>query len=661
MREDNRVLGRAQCVSEVTELRRRLEELEAALRESEERFRTLYEDTPLSHQSLDDNGCLLDVNQAWLDTLGYAREDVIGRWFGDFLTPESVSRFEQSSPRLQDTREVYRAELEMLRHDGMPIIVAFTGKPCRNERGDLTRTHCTLQDVTEQRKTEKTLRESEELHGITLDSILDAVFTTDDEGAFTFICANTDVIFGYSAEEVRAMGNISKLLGNNLFERDELEARGEVREVERIVTDKSGDVHLLLVNVKRASIKGGTVLYTCRDVSHRLRAEKEREGLEAQLRQAQKMEAIGQLAGGIAHDFNNHLQAIVGYTHMGMMGLTPEDRRYHDLEQVAKAADRAATLTLQLLTFSRRELLQPENIDLSVAEVDLMRMLRRVIGEHIELTFQAGDGPAVIYGDQSALSQVLMNLCLNARDAMPSGGTLTIRTERTVLDEGYCQRHPWATPGLYVLLSVADTGFGMSPDVVERVFEPFFTTKEAGKGTGLGLAMVYGIVKQHSGFIHATSEPGKGTTFRIYLPTADRSIEIPSATDRSSQAAGGTEVILLAEDDDMVRGIAVRVLQENGYTVLAAKDGAEAVQVFEENADHVDLALLDVVMPKLGGREAHDRIREIRPGIPVLFCSGYSNESIHSSLVLDEGLALLQKPYNPDDLLRALRATLDDS
>ena len=395
------------------------------------------------------------------------------------------------------------------------------------------------------------------------------------------------------------------------------------------------------------------------DITELKRVEEERAKLEEQLRQSQKMEAIGTLAGGIAHDFNNILHGIMGYADVAKMGLSPSDRVYQDIEHILKGAARAAELTSQLLAFSRRQMIKPTDLDLNNVIMGISEMLHRVIGEHVELDLKLGADSRTIYADSGTLGQVLLNLCVNARDAMPGGGQITITTEHVVLDDAVREAHPWASPGDYVLLSVSDTGVGMPPDVMKRVFEPFFTTKEMGKGTGLGLSMVYGIVKQHEGLIHCHSEPGKGACFKIYLPSVERIVEAKKTADDTPAPVGGTETILLAEDEEMVRDIAVLTLERSGYRVLAAKDGEEALRLFEEHRNDTEFALLDVMMPKVGGREVYETIRAHKPDLPVLFSSGYSKDAIHMGFVVEEGLETIQKPYSPSALLQKIREMLN--
>jgi len=393
-----------------------------------------------------------------------------------------------------------------------------------------------------------------------------------------------------------------------------------------------------------------------RERDARVRAEEEREEMQHQLLQSQKMEAIGQLAGGVAHDFNNMLQVIMG--HAQMIADTSQDPdAVESVSEILEGARRASELTRQLLLFSRRQVMSLQTLDFNDLVENMLKMIRRLIGEHIRFEWLPGAGVGSVRADAGMMEQVLMNLCVNARDAMPQGGVLAIETMNVVIDSDYCATHAWARPGRFVLLSVTDTGEGMSREVLDRVFEPFFTTKEEGRGTGIGLATVYGIVKQHDGMICVYSEEGKGSLFKVYLPMTEQKAEKVGSR-LEGAVVGGTETILLAEDDDLVRELARTILEKAGYTVLQAVDGQEAVSVFQSNPS-VDLLILDVIMPGLGGHDALDRIREIRPDVPALFSSGYSENAIHTNFVLHQGLALVQKPYSSEVLLRAVRKALD--
>jgi len=391
----------------------------------------------------------------------------------------------------------------------------------------------------------------------------------------------------------------------------------------------------------------------------RIRNEEEHEHLEAQLRQSQKMEAIGQLTGGVAHDFNNLLQIIIGYSDILLLhAISPEQSR--DLiEQIAGAGHRAARLVSQLLVFSRRQIMRPETLSLNETTADLMKMLGRIIGEQVQIRWHPASHLNYVFADRSMVEQALTNLCLNARDAMPEGGIVTIETREVTLSAQDCASNPEAQPGDYVLLSVHDTGCGMGEETLTHIFEPFFTTKPVGKGTGLGLATVYGIVKQHNGVIDVQSQPGKGSTFNLYWPVqpaGQHRIEIDAADE---PVAGGTETILLAEDDEAVRVMVRQVLEGAGYTVVAANDGADALAVLKDYPGRVDLAILDVVMPNMGGHEAYQRMQAEHPGIKAFFASGYSEDAIHKNFVLEDGLTLIQKPYSHRDLLRTVREVLN--
>ena len=384
----------------------------------------------------------------------------------------------------------------------------------------------------------------------------------------------------------------------------------------------------------------------------------EQESLEEQLRHSQKMEAIGLLAGGVAHDFNNLLQAVLGHTELALADMENSEQVKLSLEQVVRGGERAADLTAQLLAFSRQQVLSPIALDLNDVIAGLLKLIQRGIGEDIELEFIPGFNLGVVNADPGQMEQVLMNLCVNARDAMPDGGRVVIETRNVAGDCDCDDEHEGILPGPHVLLSISDTGHGMNETVQQQIFEPFFTTKEVGRGTGLGLATVYGIITQHGGCIGVESEPGKGTIFRICLPRIESEVKVVESV-AEGPVTGGKETVLLAEDEEMVRAYAVRVLGAAGYTVIAAADGAEALDLFRRHRDEIDLCLLDVVMPKMNGRELYDRVREIRPGVPVLFSSGYSQDAIHTRFILHQGLELLRKPFNRGELLRRVRQTLE--
>ena len=385
----------------------------------------------------------------------------------------------------------------------------------------------------------------------------------------------------------------------------------------------------------------------------------DRQELEGQLRQAQKMEAVGRLAGGVAHDFNNLLTAIFGYVEMVIEELPADSASRADLEEVLKAAGRAATLTRQLLAFSRQQVLQPRVLSINDVVQDVETMLRRLIGENIALRTVLAPDLGNVRADASQLEQVLMNLVVNARDAMPMGGKLSIETANAELTGEYANQQQPVVPGPYVMLAVTDTGIGMSPEIRARVFEPFFTTKEKGQGTGLGLSTVYGIVKQSGGYVWMYSEPGRGTTFKTYLPLVDAPVEKTAPATAVPQPLRGTETILVAEDDDVLRPLVRELLTRLGYTVLAAANADAALAVAREHSGPIRLLLSDVVMPGASGRELARRLAEARPDTRVLYTSGYTDDAIVHHGMLEPGLNYLQKPFTPDALARKVRDVID--
>ncbi|HEV8631507.1 MAG TPA: ATP-binding protein, partial [Thermoanaerobaculia bacterium] len=400
--------------------------------------------------------------------------------------------------------------------------------------------------------------------------------------------------------------------------------------------------------------EGGAIrgaLAMLRDVS-------DQQALEEQLLQAQKIEAVGLLAGGVAHDFNSLLTAILGYCELAQLRVGEGSEILSDLWEIRRAAERAAALTRQLLAFSRKQVLQPEVLDPNAEVRELEQMLRRLIGEDIQLATLLSPGLGTVRVDRNQLQQALVNLLVNARDAMPRGGRLLIETRNAQLDEAYSRVHPGARAGSYVLIAVSDTGTGMTPEVRRRIFEPFFTTKERGKGTGLGLAMVYGVVKQSGGYIWVYSEPGHGTTFKVYLPRVDSPAEGTEEEAAAAETLGGNETVLVAEDEEVVRALVVRLLRLRGYRVIEA-EGGEAALAAAADSDELQLLITDVVMGDFSGRQLADRLQARHPGLKVLFISGYTDESIASHGVLDPGIRLLEKPFTADVLARRVRQILD--
>ena len=429
--------------------------------------------------------------------------------------------------------------------------------------------------------------------------------------------------------------------------------------VERIfsIVCKNGEIKE--VEFKPTLLDDGRIVVILSDITERKRAEEEKAALQEELRQSQKMEAVGRLAGGIAHDFNNLLTVISGNCQFSLLELKEGDPLKGNIEEIKAAVDRATSLTRQLLAFSRRQILETKVLDLNTIIRDLDKMLRRVIGEDIELVTLLSDGLGTVKSDPGWMEQVIMNLAVNARDAMPSGGKLIIETTNVELDEPYAHSHVAVKPGRYVKLCVGDTGIGMPPEVREHLFEPFFTTKEKGKGTGLGLSTVYGIVMQSGGNIWVYSEPGLGTTFKIYLPRVDESLEeMREKVTREEPPCGG-ETILVVEDEQDVRRLTVRVLERRGYRVLETSCGDDALVLSKERKEPIHMILTDVVMPGMSGRQLADQLLPLHPKMKVLYMSGYTDNAIFHHGVLEEGINYIQKPFTIDGLARKVREVLE--
>jgi len=510
----------------------------------------------------------------------------------------------------------------------------------------------------ERRRAEEALRESEKRLQAILDNSPAIIFLKNTEGRYLYVNPQFAKLTPLTREQILGKTDDEIFLPAQAaaFRADDLKVlqAGVALEFEEVADQQDGP-HTSIVSkfpLRNAEGKVYAICAIATDIT-------ERKSLEAQLRQAQKMEAIGQLAGGIAHDFNNLLTVINGYSELMLLSLPVEHPHCATFEQIRQAGEKASRLNRQLMAFSRQQVLQPKVLDLNAVVANIDTMLQRVIGEDIDLLTILSPGLASVKADPGQIEQVLMNLVVNARDAMPAGGRLTIETADVVLDTDYARTHVAVNPGRYVMLAVSDNGCGMDAETQARIFEPFFTTKELGKGTGLGLSTVYGIVKQSGGHIEVYSEPGRGTTFRIYLPRIEEAAEAVEPGKAREQLPRGSETILLVEDEAGVRTLAKTILQTHGYTVLDAAQGKDAFLLSGQHEGLIHLMVTDMVMPEMSGREVAERLKPLRPNMKVLFMSGFTDKAMVHHGELGPGMAFLQKPFTPQTLARKVREVLD--
>jgi PAS domain S-box-containing protein len=545
--------------------------------------------------------------------------------------------------------------------NGVSRVYLSTKGPYRDAHGEIIGLLGVARDITERKRAEEEMRQSQQKLRIHFEHTPLAVVEWDLDFRVAAWNPSAERIFGYSRQE--ALGQHARFIVPPQY-RDAvdhvwlalLKQAGGARSTNDNLTKDGRAISCEWYNTPLVDDSGRVlgVASLVQDVTERV-------ALEERLRQSQKMEAVGRLAGGVAHDFNNLLTVILGYSQILADGLPEGSRLADNTAQIKSAADRAAAITRQLLAFSRKTVLSPRVINLNEIVVNLDSLLRRLIGEDIEVRTLPASDLGSVKADPSQIEQVVMNLALNARDAMPSGGTVTLETANITLDGRYARDHQSVEPGRYVMLAVSDSGEGMTPETQARIFEPFYTTKEVGKGTGLGLSMVYGIVKQSGGYIWVYSEPGLGTTFKIYLPRVDQPAEVVGGDNRSARVQRGTETILLVEDDEQLRALTSAVLTHCGYNVLVARAPEEGLAICKSTSHDIRLLVTDVVMPRMNGRQLAEQAHGIRPRMRVLYISGYTNDAIAHYGVLDAGLWFLPKPYALSSLIAKVREVLDSA
>jgi two-component system cell cycle sensor histidine kinase/response regulator CckA len=627
---------------------------ERELREREERFRQIAENI---------KEVFFVMDAAYQQTLyiSPAYEQIWGRTcrslyenprsFLEPLSADDRGRLIAMISQTQQGEQPADIEFRVVRPDGEVRWVLTNAAPIRNERGEVYRITGVAMDITERKRVEEALAESEALYRKVIEASFDGIAVSE---AGVVLEANRGFaeIFGYAQDEVIGRSAQDLVAEESLEAALQHIADGHEGAYELVGKRKDGTKILLEAMARNHSIGGRRGRLTAlRDVT-------EKRHLEEQFRQGQKMEAVGRLAGGVAHDFNNLLTVIISCTELLLMDSEEGNPLRDNMEEIRKAAQGAAELTRQLLAFSRQQVVEPKLVTIEEVVASAEKMLQRLIGEDVELVAVRNDDPATVKIDPSQLEQVIVNLAVNARDAMPDGGRLTLETSSVELDEAYARAHWPATPGRFALLAVSDTGIGMTEQTRGRIFEPFFTTKDVGKGTGLGLATVYGIVKQGGGFIWVYSEPGQGATFKIYLPRVD---EAPTGSEQVTTATSlvGTETVLLIEDSPALRATARQILARYGYTVLEAPNGKAALALVGSLGGPIHLLLTDVVMPGMSGRELAERFTVSRPGVKVLYMSGYTDDAVVRHGVLRPGIAYLQKPFTPETLARKVREVLD--
>ncbi len=655
--ENGSFVGNLGVIRDITERK----EAEEKLKKSMNFYLSLFENFPAMIWRSGIDGKCNYFNKNWLNFTGRTLEQELGDGWAEGVHPDDLEKCLNIYLDSFRRRESFEMQYRLKRYDGEFGWINDIGRPYYDLEGIFAGYIGSCYDITDRKKMEESLIKREmqykslyEQFNALLDAMPDRITLISPE--WKVLWANEFSLRYLNKEKEDVIGRECFNLWHNRTEicnvcavRDSFQT-GNPSNISITTPDKKiWDVRTFPLKNSRGETT--SVISISRDIS-------EQKKLEEQLRQSQKMEAVGHLAGGIAHDFNNILTAMVGYASLIQMKTVEYDPARHYADLILSLTEKAANLTQGLLAFSRKQIIniKPANINDIIRNFE--KILSRVIREDIELRTSLSDKELVSMVDAAQIEHILMNLASNASDAMPDGGVLTINTELVNIDSEYCKAHGYGKLGDYVLISIEDTGVGMDQYARERIFEPFFTTKEVGKGTGLGLAIVYGTIKQHQGYINVYSEPGKGTTFKIYLRAVQA---IPSKLKPQTNEAlrGGKETILLAEDDTEVRKGIKSLLENYGYIIIEAIDGDEAVRLFKENKDNIEFLLIDVIMPKINGREAYNEMRKIEPGLKAIFMSGYTANIIHTKGILDEGINFIPKPITPKELLKKIRDVID--
>jgi PAS domain S-box-containing protein len=637
---------------------------EATLRESESKYKQLIEITGTGYVILDHQGQVIDANQEYARLAGRpGPEEVIGRSVLEWTAPQDRERNAAEVRKCIEQGFVRHLEIDYVTPDGRVNPIEIDAAVL--EGSDPLRILTLCRDIADRKRFENALRQSEERFRLTFHTSPDSInINRLEDGLYVDINEGFTRLTGYTREEVIGRTSLGINIWQDPRDREELvrglKQQGYYNDLEAKFRRKDGSVGIGQMSARVILLAGVPhIISVTKDITATRQAEEEKEKLQAQLLQAQKMESVGRLAGGVAHDFNNMLAAILGHAELALEETVPGQTLRANLEEIRNAAQRSADLTRQLLAFARQQTVDPRIVDLNATVNGMLKMLRRLIGEDIDLAWLPLPDLWSIKIDPSQVDQVLANLCVNARDAIRSVGKITIETRNVSFDESYCRDHPDFIPGEYVMLAVSDDGEGMSKEVLDHIFEPFFTTKELGRGTGLGLSMVYGIVKQNKGFINVYSEPGKGTSFKIYFSRIPSGSDVSRSAPKAGTLPGGGETVLLVEDERVLLDLGQTMLRRLGYAVLAASTPEKALQLAENHQGRIRLLITDVVLPGMNGRDLAVRIRASNPGLKCLFMSGYTANVIAHKGVLEEGLCFLQKPFSLQVLAVKVREALD--
>ncbi len=650
---------------------------EQAVRESRERLSQILDFLPEPTFAIDLEGKVIVWNKAYEQMTGVKAEDILGK--GDYeyalpfygrrrpvlidaaITKDSETLRNYSSARREG--DILLADAEATLKGGEIRVLSCKARPLYDSAGTIIGAIESIRDVTEIRKTQDMLQDSEKRYRSVVENMQDVFYRTDKDNIITMISPSAAKILGIPCDKITGRRVESFWMYPSEREKmmERLRRDGFVRDYE--ITLRKIDGSPVIVSDTSSLLKDeqGQILGIeglLRDITERKRGEEERQKLQAQLNQAQKLESVGRLAGGVAHDFNNMLGLILGHAELALKKVDQSHALSANLTEIRKAALRSADLTRQLLAFARKQTISPKVLDLNQTVEGMLKMLRRLIGEDIDLTWLPAADPWPVKVDPGQIDQILANLCVNARDAISGVGKVTIETGIAIFDEEYCAQHSGFVPGEFVMLAVSDDGCGMDKQTLGNIFEPFYTTKAFGEGTGLGLATVYGIVKQNNGFINVYSEPGRGTTFKIYIPRAEK-LRTDRAPVPMKKELRGSETVLLVEDEEPMLDLGTTILQEHGYRVLATQSPAQALAIARRHSGPIHLLITDVVMPEMNGKELRDRLAEVKPGVKNIFMSGYTANVIAHHGILGEGIDFLQKPFSIQTLLEKVRNALD--